>query len=278
MPQFGRTWWGQRFLTALEAFTDPGRLSRGRAYANNGKVTGYTLDDGVVRAKVRGSVNPYYGVYKEPLYTTTIAITQIPADDWSRVIARIASRADLITRLLQNEMPDPTEDVFTAEGLHLLPGGQDDFDTDCSCPDWDNPCKHIAGVYYVLAAALDRDPFLLFALRGLSGDDLRAELAKLPLGEVLASALKDDEPEVVPNASYHTRPKKRSSDAPAGHREFWIGARRLAPAAPTPPTQVPALLVKKQGDYPPFWHKDGSFIDVMEELYERVRTKSSQMK
>jgi uncharacterized Zn finger protein len=42
--------------------------------------------------------------------------------------------------------------------------------------------------------------------------------------------------------------------------------------------RVPALLVKKQGDYPPFWHKDGSFIEVMEELYERVRSKSPQMK
>ena len=39
-----------------------------------------------------------------------------------------------------------------------------------------------------------------------------------------------------------------------------------------------ALLIKKQGDYPPFWHKDLSFIGVMEELYERVRTKNKQMK
>ena len=41
---------------------------------------------------------------------------------------------------------------------------------------------------------------------------------------------------------------------------------------------MPALLIKKGGDYPAFWHRDGSFIDVMEELYERVRTKQSQLK
>jgi uncharacterized Zn finger protein len=278
MAHYGRTWWGQRFLEALEQFTDPGRLSRGRAYASNGKVTSYTIEDGTVTARVRGSVNPYYGVYKEPLYTTTIAIAQFPADAWSRVIARIAARADLITRLLHQEMPDSIEEVFAAEGLRLLPGGEDDFDTDCSCPDWDNPCKHIAGVYYLLAAALDRDPFLLFALRGLAGDDLRAELEKSLLGAALASALGDDEPEVVPHASYHDRPRKRASDATVGHREFWLGARRLAPVELTPQARVPALLVKKQGDYPPFWHKDGSFIEVMEELYERVRTRSSQLK
>jgi hypothetical protein len=41
---------------------------------------------------------------------------------------------------------------------------------------------------------------------------------------------------------------------------------------------VPALLVKKGGDYPAFWHKDGSFIGAMEELYERVRTRHLQLK
>jgi uncharacterized Zn finger protein len=79
MAQFGRTWWGQRFLQALERFTDAGRLGRGRSYASNGRVKEYAVKDGAVHAKVRGSVNPYFGVYKEPLYTTTIKLTQIPA-------------------------------------------------------------------------------------------------------------------------------------------------------------------------------------------------------
>ena len=33
MAQFSRTWWGQRFIAALEEFTDPARLGRGRSYA-----------------------------------------------------------------------------------------------------------------------------------------------------------------------------------------------------------------------------------------------------
>jgi len=36
--------------------------------------------------------------------------------------------------------------------------------TDCSCPDWSNPCKHIAAVYYLLGEEFDRDPFLIFRL------------------------------------------------------------------------------------------------------------------
>jgi uncharacterized Zn finger protein len=62
-------------------------------------------------------------------------------------------------------------------------------------------------------------------------------------------------------------------------KEFWTGTKRLpTPLATASQASVPALLIKKQGDYPPFWHKDISFIGVMEELYERVRTKNRQMK
>ncbi len=278
MVQFSRTWWGQRFLAALERFTDPARLGRGRSYASGGRILDYTVADGTVKARVRGSINPYFGVYKEPIYRTTITITQISAANWTKVIQRIASRADLIAKLLQQEMPDRIEEVFAAEDLHLLPHSQRDFVTTCSCPDYANPCKHIAGVYYLLAAALDRDPFLLFALRGLSREALHAELIKSPLGQVLASALTEDELPVVPTESYHTRPTKAPAGASASHREFWTGARRLPPPETISQARVPALLVKKQGDYPPFWHKDASFIGVMEELYDRVRTKSSQMK
>ena len=74
MTHFGRTWWGQRFIAALEQFTDPGRLGRGRSYARSGKILDYTLADGRVTARVRGSINPYFAVYKEPIYRTSVAL------------------------------------------------------------------------------------------------------------------------------------------------------------------------------------------------------------
>jgi len=280
MAQFSRTWWGQRFIAALEEFTDEARLGRGRSYASNGRIIEYTLSKGTVTAKVRGSINPYFGVYKEPIYKTSITIKAITSDDWVKVIRQIASRADLITKLLMNEMPDTIEEAFSGLGLHLLPHSERDFVTSCSCPDWANPCKHIAGVYYLLASALDNDPFLMFELRGLSRDDLHTELTRSPLGKILASALdSDEEPLVEPVTSYYTRPIREQATVETTHKEFWTGAKRLPSAIGNlSQLSVPALLIKKQGDYPPFWHKDLSFITVMEELYERVRTKNKQMK
>src|SRR3954449_1858510 len=62
--------------------------------------------------------------------------------------------------------------------LSLFPQKQADLKTECSCPDWSNPCKHVAAVYYLLGEEFDRDPFLLFRLRGLSRDELVRQLGK----------------------------------------------------------------------------------------------------
>jgi uncharacterized Zn finger protein len=279
MLQFSRTWWGRRFIAALEQFTDESRLSRGRSYAHNGRILDYTLESGTVKARVRGSINPYFGVYKEPIYKTSITIKTISAADWKKVIHQIASRADLVTKLLLNEMPDTIEDAFASLDLHLLPYSQREFVTKCSCPDYANPCKHIAGVYYLLASALDKDPFVMFELRGLSRDDLHAELVRTPLGQILASALVAEEVPLEPTESYYTRPTREKDATVASHKAFWTGAKRLpAEFVSTPQASVPALVIKKQGDYPAFWHKDTSFLGVMEELYGRVREKNKQMK
>jgi len=105
MPEFSRTWWGQRFLAALEEFTDPARLGRGRSYARGGRVLHYTLTNGTITARVRGSINPYFGVYKEPLYETSISFKAISAGDWNNVIQQITARADLVTKLLLGVLP-----------------------------------------------------------------------------------------------------------------------------------------------------------------------------
>jgi uncharacterized Zn finger protein len=61
-------------------------------------------------------------------------------------------------------------------------------------------------------------------------------------------------------------------------REFWLGTKRLpSHIEVAEPAIIPAILVKKQGDYPAFWQKDTSFISVMEEFYQRVRTKNKDV-
>lgn len=274
MSQFSRTWWGQKFIEAIEKPMDSGRLSRGRSYARGNKVKSFNIKGSVITAKVRGSVNPYFGVYKEPLYTTTIEFQPISAAKWSAAIALIASKASLISRLLLNEIPDNIEDTFKQLNLNLLPGRGKDFESNCSCPDWSNPCKHIAGVYYLVAAELDQDPFLLFELRGLSREALQKELAKSPLGQALLAELQLEQQPPRPVESYYAAPQKVAIASGHDLREFWHGTKRLPQTIdPLPEIPVAAIPVKTQGDFPAFWERENSFIAAMETLYQQVKAK-----
>jgi uncharacterized Zn finger protein len=276
MTQFSRTWWGKRFIEALEKFTDAGRLGRGRAYANNGKVKEHQIKDGKVTAKVRGSINAYFGVTKEPTYTVSIEIKTISAADWSKIIAKLGTKASAISKLLLGEVPDNIEAIFAEMNAHLLPYNRQDFKTKCSCPDSSNPCKHIAGVYYLVAAQLDQDPFLLFELRGISRSKLQEELAKSTLGKALSASLAEGELPIDVKESYYTKPQKIAVDLPQTPRDFWQGKKRLPQTVDLGemPT-IPAVVVKKGGDFPAFWSQDQSFLGVMEELYDRVRKKNT---
>lgn len=275
MKKFSRTWWGDRFIQALEAFTDEGRLQRGRSYASGGKVKSFEIEQNHITAQVKGSINPYFGVYKEPTYHISIEITPISKTQWKSAVEKLSSIASIVSRLLLNEVPENIEDTFSTLGLYLLPHSRKDFKTKCSCPDSANPCKHIAGVYYLVASQLDNNPFLLFELRGISKTELQAKLAESSLGKALAEELNTKEIPLETSTSFYTRLEKQAISQKTTAREFWLSTKRL-PQTIEVPTQssVSAILIKKEGDFPAFWQKDNSFIEAMEELYRRVKTKN----
>ena len=167
----GETWWSQRFIEVLEDFHEGPRLVRGRAYARRGQVIDMDVEAGEVTARVQGS--------RARPYSVSVGVTVLGDADWARVEEAMASQAVFLARLLAGEMPHEIGGAFAATGLSLFPATADDLHTDCSCPDWENPCKHIAAVYYLLAEAFDRDPFLIFAWRGRPRERLLAELRAL---------------------------------------------------------------------------------------------------
>jgi uncharacterized Zn finger protein len=91
----------------------------------------------------------------------------------------MSQQALFAAQLLNGEMPRDIDRLFRSCGKSLFPTNSHDIDADCSCDDWSSPCKHVAAVHYVLGDALDRDPFLLFELRGRSKEQVLAGLNQL---------------------------------------------------------------------------------------------------
>jgi uncharacterized Zn finger protein len=156
----GATWWGQRWIEALAVVLrgDAGRLARGRTYARAGRTHDLVIAGGKVTASVTGS--------RPTPYRVTIEVAQLPASAWAKAIAGMARQAQFSAELLAGQMPKQIAEVFRDADTQLFPADRADLVTSCTCPDWGDPCKHVAATHYVLGEAFDRDPFLIFELRG----------------------------------------------------------------------------------------------------------------
>jgi uncharacterized Zn finger protein len=160
MKKSGTTWWGQRWIEALENVLrgDKARLARGRTYARAGRTHDLVVKGGKVTAKVTGS--------RATPYEVTIELTELSESAWKKAIESMVVKAQFSAELLAGQMPKEIDEVVREAGVSLFPKQRADLETRCSCPDWGDPCKHVAATHYVLGEALDRDPFLLFELRG----------------------------------------------------------------------------------------------------------------
>ena len=157
---------------------DSGRLSRGRSYARRGQVIDIDVAPGQVTSRVQGS--------RRTPYKVNIQLKPLSDRQWDKVLDALAEQAIFAAQLLNGEMPADIEEVFEAVQVPLFPASRGDLKTDCSCPDWANPCKHIAAVYYLLGERFDEDPFLLFELRGRSQEEIAAALRERRAVEVKA--------------------------------------------------------------------------------------------
>ena len=172
----GREWWGQQWVGVMERFGMYGRLGRGKSYARNGSVLRLEISTGKVYAEVQGS-------QRRP-YQTQIDLKPLTDAEWERAFEALSQQAIYAAKLLAGEMPGDIEAVFQHHKLSLFPQKKKDIRFSCSCPDWGDPCKHAAAVYYLIAEQLDANPFLLFHLRGRGRAAVVAALQGMDLDDL----------------------------------------------------------------------------------------------
>jgi len=148
----------------------------------------------------------------------------------------------------------------------LFPLKRGDLETDCSCPDYSNPCKHIAAVYYLLGERFDEDPFVLFQLRGRPKDQI---LSALRTQRTVAAqpARKKRAPRTQ---SPQAAPVETLKPLAESLEHFWeagagIEGLRFSLAAP----EVQAAPVKQLGE-PAFWQGRPKLIEQFDAAYAAI--------
>jgi uncharacterized Zn finger protein len=268
--RIGATWWSQRWLQALESFELEGRLARGRNYARRGQVLTIDIECGRVVARVQGS--------RPTPYKVVIAFHTFTDKEWARIITVLAGKAVFAAKLLAGEMPETIEEAFADAATSLFPTAMHEVETECSCPDWANPCKHIAAVYFVMAEEFDRDPFLLFTLRGRTKtailDALRVARTSAapaaPAGKKKSGARAGKTPTAAPpSVAPITAPATPAAPhvTPALLRTFWCARRAYPAIAPTDAAADSTQLLRSLAAPP--WH-DARLLEQILDACRRV--------
>ncbi len=193
-------WWTRRWVEVLESFEVGRRLGRGRLYARQGQVLELEIGEGFVTAQVQGS--------RDAPYLVRMRFSMLSSTDWKKVTKEIAADPMLSATLASGQMPEGVEAVFDRLELSLFPRANGDLKTACSCPDPANPCKHVAAVYYLLGEEIDRDPYVLFRLRGLEKSELIAALG----GPVRGTPMPPPPPPRAPEPTREREPVEESAD------------------------------------------------------------------
>jgi uncharacterized Zn finger protein len=260
LKQVGTTWWGQCWIQALERISVAysSRLARGRTYARAGRTHDLVVENGTVRAKVTGS--------RPTPYKVTIELKRISDAAWNQAIAAMTAKAQFSAELLAGQMPREIDLAFRSGNASLFPTQAGDLTTHCNCPDSANPCKHIAATHYVLGEAFDRDPFLLFELRGRSKDQVLALLRTARSGE--AGARTSRAPRAKPSA-----PSLDGVEIPRVTLAKVKSAEYDHPRAAWPPQHLvfaaPVIrgsVLRQLGD-PPSWANDQTPVDLLGPLF-----------
>jgi hypothetical protein len=184
----------------VAGMADPQRFRRGKLYLAENAVTRLEVSDGVLQAVVVGNrPDPYH-------VTITVEMTTRPGDTGA-----VLERTDV---------------------ARLIPRG-DELLFSCTCPDWEDPCKHGVAALLALAAELGPRPDLLLAWRcGAPGD--------VPRTRVGSRARADRHLRLVPNT-----PPPNPFDTP-DWRTF-AGDELATPHCPTPtgPLALPTMLLDR---------------------------------
>lgn len=150
--------WARWLASAVVPDESTQRAERGRRLAREGAVSALTIAEGAISARVTGSTGTEYDV--------SLRAAPLPRQSWAAAARAARGRAALeagAAGLAQSlHVAHLLETRF---GTHFAPSARE-IRRDCTCPDEEAACKHVAALAFAVADAIDRDPSLFLLWRG----------------------------------------------------------------------------------------------------------------
>lgn len=250
------SWPAQRWVRIIEQAAPGKRAVDGLEYAALGQTKSLIVESSSLIASVQGRA--------ERPYQVKFQVEPLTPEQWEKVGGVMTDQAVYAAKLLAGDLPANIEDVFVPLGLKLFPADASEVTVSCTCADFQADertraakkaageapgpllwCKHAACAAYLLAQRLATDPFVMFKLRGLDGQEL---LERLRHSRAVANSSKTN-PSV-----YAGRVPGVSDTGPVAFeatRDFWeLGSEIETLETPIIPPPVSHPLLRRLGPSP----------------------------
>ena len=276
--KYGTTPWGAWFLRMIESYDGDGRVSRGKSYANTGKVDFLVITGNKVAARVAGHYDPWYYI--------SLTFPRISEPNRKKLEKILTEHPADFIALGSGTMTEHLVTLFEAKDIRFIPRRWSLIESDCSCPDSAALCKHIAAVLYILAKEIDHDPRLLFQLAGIDLAELREKFkpATPEQAGYAANPSMTDAPATGNNSAANPRKapqsgagKNRSPAAPEYEHPVPLSLRRSDEPAQDVPAELPRFPLEESflplisallPPFAPFY--DDDLVAAFKELYHKL--------
>ena len=178
-----KNWWGKAWGKNLERF---GYLSHGENPIKRGEKA--VLNNGIVDLRIQaGNITARIIGDSYTLFEVTATIKPLPEDKIDEAVSIATGKIQNIDALVAGNFP---EDL-----LELLLPRPDDVDRQCNCPDfsYNYICSHTSAILYGIGVRIDRDPLLLFEIRGIDVDKFIWRVVSGRVEKMLENADKDSD-------------------------------------------------------------------------------------
>ena len=156
--KIANTWWGNLWVDFAEQFIDDSLIYSGRRIIKQDGIKNVEIEDNTVTAKVRSKSRKYNKVF--------IEFHTLDEDEIKIIYDLINNDPFLLSSLLNNKLPDSFFYKLLENDIDIFPSSYLDYDSTCQCYSWDYRCEHQIALVQYLGIEIDKDPFLLFKLRG----------------------------------------------------------------------------------------------------------------
>ncbi|MHA1365719.1 MAG: SWIM zinc finger family protein, partial [Candidatus Heimdallarchaeota archaeon] len=176
-----QSWWSEKFIEAMDYFESDSRITQGKTYAKKGQVHDLQVGTGVINAKVQCT--------KARPFSVKIEFNTFSNEEWFLILNEMVGKASFAAGLSLGKIPRDIQKIFRKLNLSFFPKIKGDIKAACNCPDWANPCKHVAAVYFIFADMLNSNPALLFMIRGKTIDEITEILNEMRISRGFSNNL-----------------------------------------------------------------------------------------